>query len=413
MLAFYRRNARWLVGGLLLTLFSSFGQTFFIGLSGSYILEEFELSDGEFGLIYMGCTLASAATLPWLGQFIDRHNGARMIILVMPMLAAACALMALAPNLSGANVLLLLLAIYLLRLFGQGMMTHIALTEASRWFDASRGRAMSLIVPGHQVGEALLPILFAWITLSLGWSMAWAASAALILFAALPLIHRLIKIDRVPAHHGEQGSAASFVRQWTRQEVMRDRVFHIMLLGVLAPAFIGTTIFFHQAHLSEVRGYPPLAFAEAFSLMALTTIVFGLVAGQLIDRFGAVRILPYFLLPLIAATLAAALIEPVWGIYVFMVLFGVSYGLTSTMFGALWPEIYGVRNLGAIRAVVVSAMVFATALGPGITGALIDRGVDLPQQLFWMAGWSALATAGLAWAARRVSARQAEPQASA
>lgn len=410
MLAFYRHNARWLVGGLLLTLFSSFGQTFFIGLSGSYILAEFGLSDGEFGLIYMGCTLASAATLPWLGLFIDRHSGARMILLVMPALAAACALMAFAPGLPGPNVLALGLAIYLLRLFGQGMMTHIALTEASRWFDASRGRAMSLIVPGHQVGEALLPILFAWVTLSLGWSMAWAFSAALILFVALPVIHWLIKRDRVPAHHGELASAASFGRQWTRQEVMRDRVFHVMLLGVLAPAFIGTTIFFHQAHLATVRGYPPLAFAEAFSLMALTTIVFGLVAGQLIDRFGAVRILPFFLLPLIAATLTAALIEPVYGIYIFMVLFGVSYGLTSTMFGALWPEIYGVRNLGAIRAVVVSTMVFATALGPGITGALIDRGIDLPQQLFWMAGWATLATAGLAWASRRVRARQAAPQ---
>ncbi len=77
------------------------------------------------------------------------------------------------------------------------------------------------------------------------------------------------------------------------------------------------------------------------------------------------------------------------------------------MFGALWPEISGVQNLGAIRAVVVSAMVFATALGPGITGTLIDRGIELPQQLFWMAGWSALATAGRAWTSRRVRTRQA------
>jgi len=402
MLTFYKRNARWLVGGLLLTLFSSFGQTFFIGLSGIYVLGEFSLSDGEFGLIYMGCTLASAATLPWLGQFIDRFNGARMILVVIPALAAACALMAVAPNL-----FLLAVAIYLLRLFGQGMMTHVALTEISRWFDASRGRAISLTVPGHQLGEAILPVAFAAIALSFDWRTAWLASAALLVLVALPLVYQLIRVDRLPAEHGERESAASFGKQWTRSEVLRDPIFYILLSGVLAPAFIGTTIFFHQAHLTELRDYPALAFAGAFPLMAGTTVLFGLACGYLVDRFGAVRILPFFLLPLACATFTAAFVDSIAGIYLFMIMFGVNYGLTSTMFGSLWPEIYGIRHLGAIRAVIVAAMVFATAVGPGLTGALIDQGINLPQQLFWMAVWSLVATAGLAYAGKVILARKA------
>jgi MFS family permease len=401
MLDFLNRNARWLAGGLLLTLFSSFGQTFFIGLSGSYILAEFALTDGEFGLIYMACTLASAATLPWLGQLVDRLSGARMVLVVMPGLAVSCLLMSVAPI-----VPVLAISIYLLRLLGQGMMTHIALTEISRWFDANRGRAISLIVPGHQLGEAVLPILFAAVVLESEWRTAWLVSAALILFAALPMIYILIRVDRIPAEHDPADYEPAAVRQWTRAEVLRDYVFHIMLAGVLAPAFIGTTIFFHQAHLAELRGYPALAFAGAFPLMAGTTVVCGLVAGHLVDRFGAVRLLPFFLVPLTIATLFAASVEAVWGIYAFMVLFGVSYGLTSTMFGALWPEIYGTRHLGAIRAAVVAAMVFATALGPGVTGAFIDRGIDLPTQLFWMAGWSVAATYGLFLASRAVGTRQ-------
>ncbi|WP_338446610.1 MFS transporter [Pelagerythrobacter marensis] len=401
MLSFLTRNARWLAGGLLLTLFSSFGQTFFIGLSGRYILEEFALTDGEFGMIYMICTLASAATLPWLGQLVDRLRGARMVLAVMPGLALACVLMAIAPV-----VPVLALAIYLLRLLGQGMMTHIALTEISRWFDANRGRAISLVVPGHQLGEAVLPILFAVVALASDWRFAWLVSAALILLAALPAIYLLIRVDRVPAEHDPVGYAPAQIQQWTRPEVLRDPVFHVMLAGVLAPAFIGTTIFFHQAHLTELRGYPPLAFAGAFPLMAGTTVVCGLVAGQLVDRFGAIRLLPFFLVPLTFATLAAASIEAPWGVYLFMVMFGVSYGMTSTMMGALWPEVYGTRHLGSVRAVVVAAMVFATALGPGLTGALIDRGIALPTQLYWMAGWSVAASYGLFLAARAVTDRR-------
>jgi len=401
MLSFLIRNARWLIGRLLLTLFSSFGQTFFIGLSGRYILEEFALTDGEFGLIYMGCTLASAATLPWLGQMVDRLSGARMVLVVMPVLAFACVLMAISPI-----VPILALAIYLLRLMGQGMMTHIALTEVSRWFEANRGRAISLVVPGHQLGEAVLPILFALIVLSGGWRSAWLVSAALVMLVALPAIYFLIRVDRVPSDHDPVDYEPAAIRQWTRPEVLADHVFYIMLIGVLAPAFIGTTIFFHQAHLIDLREYPPLAFASAFPLMAGTTVISGLAAGQLIDRYGAVRLLPFFLVPLTIATLIAASVEASWGIYVFMVMFGVSYGLTSTMFGALWPEIYGTRHLGAIRAVIVAAMVFSTAMGPGLTGALIDQGVNLPTQLYWMAGWTILASFGLYMASRIVTERR-------
>ena len=91
------------------------------------------------------------------------------------------------------------------------------------------------------------------------------------------------------------------------------------------------------------------------------------------------------------ASAVAGLLTPVWGIYVFMVLMGVSYGFTSTLLGALWPEVYGIKYLGSIRSVIVASMVFSTALGPGLTGALIDIGVELPTQLLWMSGWCLVA----------------------
>ena len=166
MISFLRNNLRWIAGGFLLTFFSSFGQTFFIGLSGEELRTKFSLSDGQFGLVYMVATLASAASLPWLGRVLDHMPGWKVARFVIPILACACLLIAYAPNL-----LLMVVAIYLLRLFGQGMMTHTALTEIGRWFAANRGRATSLVVPGHQAGEAVLPVSFALITAWLGWQM--------------------------------------------------------------------------------------------------------------------------------------------------------------------------------------------------------------------------------------------------
>ncbi len=391
MLAFLRTNARWIAGGFLLTFFSSFGQTFFIGLSGGELRAKFDLSDGEFGLLYMTATLASAATLPALGRTLDSMPGWKVARFVIPALAGACLLIAFAPILW-----LVLAALYLLRLFGQGMMTHIALTETGRWFSASRGRAMSLVVPGHQAGEALFPVTFAIIAAAFGWQMAWIGGAVFLMLVALPLILWLFSVERVPTSAEDSATPERTARDWTRAEVLRDPYFYMLLFCVLAPPFIGTTIFFHQDYFVDLRGYDPLAFAAAFPVMAATTVTFALISGGLIDRYGALGILPYFLLPLAVASLAAGLVTPVWGVYVFMVLLGVSYGFTSTLAGALWPELYGIKHLGAVRSVIVAAMVFSTALGPGITGALIDMGIGLPIQMLWMAGWCIVASLMLA-----------------
>ena len=403
MIGFLRANARWIAGGFVLTLFSSFGQTFFIGLSGEELRTKFSLSDGQFGLIYMVATLASALTLPWLGRVLDIMPGWKVARFVMPALAGACLLIAFSPT-----VLVLVFAIYLLRLFGQGMMTHTALTEIGRWFAAGRGRATSLVVPGHQAGEAILPILFTVVVASYNWQVAWLGAAVVLILVALPAIIMLWRVERVPQSVDAETRPVHTARDWTRGEVMRDPLFYAVLIGVLAPPFIGTTIFFHQDYFIELRGYDPLAFAGAFPLMAITTVGFALLCGQLVDWFGALRLLPFFLLPLGVASAVAGLLEPVWGVYVFMVLLGVSYGFTSTLIGALWPEIYGVAHLGAIRAVIVAAMVFSTALGPGLTGYLIDLGVPLPTQLLVMSGWCFAACLILSQVTPRLIARHRE-----
>ena len=400
---FMRENARWLLGGFLLTLFSSFGQSFFIGLSGDALRASFHLSGGAFGGIYMLATMGSAVTLPWLGRTLDLMPGWKVVRFTAPALGLACVLIAIAPN-----VLMLTLALYLLRLFGLGMMLETAFTEIGRWFVANRGRAMALVAPGQQLGVAVLPIAVVLIARATGgWRTAWIVSAVLIVLAGMPAIIALLKVERVPRSTEAKAHARHTARDWSRSEVLRDPILYLLLLGILAPSVISTVIFFEQDYLIDMRGYDRLAFAAAYPLMSVSTVFFGLVCGDLIDRLGSLRLLPYFLLPLAIATAAVALITPMWGVYLFMFLLGISNGFTSTLLGALWPEVYGLANLGGIRAIVVSAMVFSTAIGPGLSGALIDRGIPLPKQMLWLSGWCIAACFVLTFAASRIRLREA------
>lgn len=402
MISFLRDNARWISGGFLLTFFSSFGQTFFIGLSGEELRAKFNLTDGEFGGIYMIATIGSALTLPFLGRVLDHMPGWQVARFVIPCLALACLAIAFAPSL-----ILLVAAIFALRLFGQGMMTHTAYTEIGRWYVANRGRATSLIVPGHQAGEALLPISFTVVAVTLGWQAGWMIAAALLIVFALPMMLRLWREERAPQSSDPDLESARLGPDMTVAQVASDPIFYALLTGVLAPPFIGTTIFFHQDYLIELRGYNALAFAAAFPIMAITTVIFSLVSGALIDRYGAIRLLPFFLIPLCLATLAVGMLTPLWGIYAFMFLVGLSYGFTATLVGALWPEVYGVRNLGSVRAIAVAASVAATAIGPGLTGYLIDRGTSLPTQMIYLSAWCAGACVILAVTAPLILKRNA------
>lgn len=362
----------------MLTFFSSFGQTFFISLSAGDIRAEYDLSHGEFGLLYMVATLASALTLPWLGKILDRVSPAKANLLIMPLLALGALGMAFSTHL-----ILLVIVIYLLRLFGQGMMTQNALTATGRWFVARRGKAVSAVTIGHRAGEMVFPFIFVAVAGLVGWRSSWTISAIFILVIALPLVTLLLAKDR-ENQSSEELSALAAMRHWTRAEVVRDPLFWLMLMGILAPPFIGTTIFFHQVYLVELRDWSLPVFASAFSVMPVTTIIFILIAGPMIDRYSAVKLLPVFLVPLGLCCFVLGVFEAQWSAFVFFALLGVSYGFSSTLFGAIWPELYGTKHLGAIRAVTVSFAVFCTAAGPGLTGWLIDKGVSYPGQIMVM-----------------------------
>ncbi len=382
-------------------VFFVFWQTFFISLSGGAIREEYGLSNGEFGLTYMLATLGSALTLPFLGKIVDHTSVAKTVMMIVPALAVAAFVMGFSNS-----IILLVAVLYCLRLFGQGMMTHISMTAMGKWYSAQRGRAVSIAVVGHQSGEAFLPIIYSAALIFFTWRETWTVSAVFLMFVALPTVYFLLQVERVPSDAEVTLSEDSGVKHWTRSEVLRDGYFWAMLIAVLAPSFIGTTLFFHQDYLLELRGWDKLEFSVSFTFMAVLTFIFALIAGQLVDRYSAISMLPYFLLPLAAACAAMWAFESVSGSYIFMGLLGVSYGFSSTLFGALWPEIYGTKYLGAVRSIIIAMMVFGTAIGPGLTGYLIDIGVSYPLQILTMGIYCLAASAIMLFVSRKITARR-------
>lgn len=374
-LAFLRENARWLFACYLMTVFSGFGQTFFIALSTGDLQAEFGLSHGDLGGLYMLATLGSALTLPVIGRTLDHYPVRWIAATVVVGLAFFCFVMA---NVSA--VWMIAFAYYGLRLCGQGMMGHTSLTAAGRWFTAQRGRAVSISILGFPTAEALFPITFVALSAVVGWRGAWTFGAVVLVLVTLPLLLVLLSRDRVPSASEAKAAKVTW-RQWTLWDAACDWRFWLVSCGVNAPAFIGTSIFFHQVYLVELRGWSLELFAGAFFLMAAGVVCATLVIGPLIDRFSARQLLPFTLVPLMCACFLLANTHAQIVVFAFMALVGISNGFNGTLVGALWPEVYGTQHMGAIRSVAFAIMVFASAAGPGLVGWLIDIGVSLDLQV--------------------------------
>jgi MFS family permease len=373
-LTFIGQHPRFLAFGALAAFFSSFGQTFFIALFGGAWRADFGLSHGGYGAIYSAATLASGACLIWLGKKIDRIDLRRYTVLVCLGLTAACLFTALAPN-----GWLLLPAFFALRLTGQGLMSHVSTVAMARYFHATRGKAISLASLGYPLGEALFPTIAVLMIAALGWRLSWGVFGGLLLVGLVPLMLWLLRGHdaREQARRDDVQAAAARRDDRSRslQEVLRDPVFYPLILCMLAPPFIITGLFFHQVHLAETKGWSLEWLATCFAGFAGAQVAASLSAGAVVDRTGAVRLLPFYLPLLGLAALVLALFDHPAAAAGYLVLAGLTAGSSFILLGAVFAELYGTGHLGAIRSVVQACMVFATAGAPVLFGWLLDAGV--------------------------------------
>lgn len=389
-LRFIRTNWLFLLAGFVLTLTSSYGQTYFISLFAGEIKTDFGLSDGQWGGIYTIGTTMSAIAMVWAGVLTDRFRVRALAVAVMIGLALACVAMAV-----NTSWILLVLVIFALRLTGQGMMSQLGAVAMVRWFVATRGKALSLASMGFAAGQAILPVVFVALFAVFHWRSLWVLAAVLVLLT-IPLIVILLRRERTPQSMADEAQIAGmYGRHWTRGEMLRSGLFLLMIPMIVGPSAWGTALFFQQVHLTEVKGWELVAYVALMPIYTVSSIIATFVSGWAIDRFGVSRIVPIQMLPFALSFAVLAYADTIFMAGVGLVIFGVGQGLQSTGSSSFWPEYYGTRHIGSIKSVAAALMVFGSAIGPGITGAFIDLGIDFPDQMLPIAIYYTLA-AGLA-----------------
>lgn len=391
-LAFARANLRFLGFGFVMALTSSAGQTYFIGVFGPAVRETFTLSHTEWGTIYMVGTLLSALLLPWSGNLIDRFQLRSYAIVVMCGLVAACLVMSLT-----TGALMLVLSIFLLRQFGQGLTNHTGITSMARYMAKGRGKAIALSSMGFATGEALLPFLAVGSIVAIGWRSTYQV-AALAVLCMIPLAMWLLRghHQRHAAYLSDldsgQGSNPNDRPSRSRRQMLGEARFYLLLPALLAPSYVATGLFFHHLTLAEAKGWSGAWVTGNYWVYALSAAFASLSSGPLIDRFTAARVIRFYLVPMIMALLLLGPVVNAWWVVPYMMLIGLNTGIYFTTFSSIWPELYGTRYIGGIKSLVGALGVLASALGPVSIGGLLDLGFSFEAVCILFAGFCALST---------------------
>lgn len=379
-LAFLRAHPRMLAFGVLLTLFSSFGQTFLIAIFVPRIIDAFGLGTASFGALYAAATLCSAFTLPFFGRLLDRVSLRGFTLTVGAGLALSCWLLA-----TAVHVSMLFIAILGLRLTGQGLLSLTASTAMARGIAEGRGKALSLSQLGYPLGEGLLPLLVVLLMYAVDWRVSWAILGAVIALLLLPAIASLL---RDPS--AARPASASLGRAPRSVRLLADRRFLVLLPAIVFQPLVLTALFLYQVPLADHQGWPLEFLAAAFIGFALARMLASLAFGPVIDRFGAIRLLPVLHVPLLLGLGGLAAGAAPWIAWWYLVMAGVSTGFNGPMMTALWAEVYGLESLGEVKGTVATFGIFSTAVGPVALGWLLEAGIGFDVVLPACVAWAAL-----------------------
>ena len=361
--------------GFIFTFFSSFGQSYFLGLFNSSIREALSISHGQFGSIYATATLCSSILLIWVGKKIDDINIFKFALFVTLLLSFSCFFFSKISSIS-----FLFIAIFLMRFSGQGMMSHTATTTISRYFTKSRGKALSTCWFGLSTAEFILPVLMVYLLTLIDWKNLWIIFSILV-FLILPIVSFfLIKNLSLDSREiNNESNDEIKIKQWRRIEVIKDYRFYIVCLNMLAMPWIFTGFAVFQSFIQTSKGWGPYIIAQSFMYYSIFSVLTLFVSGFLIDKFTSRKLLIYMNIPLLISVIVLFYFDSPVTAFIFLGLVGISNGLANILGSSTWAEIYGVKHIGSIKALTTALMVFATAFGTALFGFLIDIGFSVSE----------------------------------
>lgn len=268
----------------------------------------------------------------------------------------------------------------------------------SRWFEAGRGKAMGVAYLGIGLGGALVPLLAHALTESLGWRGAMGTLGLLMLVIALPAAFFV----REPGGDPRGGEPAATV---SLGSILRRPAFYLLALGSMCSiGAVGGTMQNLKLYLTLDRGLAQGRVATLLSVILAGSIAGRLLMGWLADVWAKKRVM-LLIYAIVAATiplLAFAASPP--ALLAAALLFGIGLGGDYMIIPLMAAELFGVRVLGRLMGVILTADGVAEAVVPVLVAGIRDRAGSYTSGFLLLVGLAALGSLAVGLLPRAVAA---------
>ena len=375
--------------GLLYTTAATIGQTLLISLFLPGIKASFGLGDAQVSLMFTLTTLASAVAVWKVGSWLDRTDLVRYATACGALLAASCVMMA------ASSVLASLIAgMFCLRLAGNGLLTHVAVTATARHYSSDRGLALSVVVLGASLGEGVLPAILLPVIAAFGWRIALIALGCfgLSLTIAGALMVRPLAAFR--SSHPRVPDVASTLQDYVAGAKSDNGWYFTLTAALFAAMWLCTTAtIFHQALIAQAKGLSLRWFAVSFVAFALVRAPVSILTGRLVDRIGSSWLFCTHLLPLAVGTIALIVVDAPWIAPFYWLCAGVTGGIGVVVQTTVVADRVPRERLGSARSALGAMGIVASAAGPTLYGVALAAGAGLYSVLWASVAFLLAATA--------------------
>ncbi len=371
----------------LLIFFSIFGQSVFFGIYLPMIQAELNMSKTDIGLLYAIATIASSIAIIFTGKGLDKYPLRNFVSFVLIGVAIGCFVMA-----KANSAITLLIAFFLLRQFGQGLMVLSASSSINRYLHKNRGKAVAITSLGGSFQLMAFPLLALTIDQYINWRDAWIYYGCFLLFVLMPAFWLCLKNHQLKTHikwqdrleKEDADTEKTSQNNWNRKQVLKDyRFYFIIAIATIAP-FTGTAFFFYQRELASSLSLTPIEFAGSFSIFTISSIIVSLISGAIIDKYGEKIALLIYPMTYTIGLYLLTTPSTIFITYSGMLVLGASTGIMATIGGPILAKLYGTKNLAGIKSLLFSSNILASALSPFIFGLLIDQGYNILTIFSWV-----------------------------
>jgi MFS family permease len=384
-----------LFGGTIGILMSVPGQTVGISVFTDFLIEDLKISRENLSLAYLIGTLSSSFLLTYAGRFFDRF-GARItsalsgffLGLSLIFIAEVGWLSDILSNqwrmggLSTVVFILITTGFFLVRFFGQGVLTMSSRNMIMKWFEKRRGMASAVMGIAVSFGFSYAPRIFDLLITNSGWQEAWiqiavVSSVFFTLFAVLifrdnPKDYGLIPDGKEIDIHLKSKPKYHPDKQYTLKEARATYSFWIFNLTLSLQALYITALTFNIVNIFADAGLTREDAILIFLPSSVVAVVFQVVGGYLADYIKLKYLLMVQIIGMILSMAGLMMLAHGLPVYLIIIGNGISGGLFGVVSAVMWPRFFGTEHLGAITGFNMSWMVAGSALGPYLFSLFYD-----------------------------------------